>query len=155
MSWNDGYERRKFKARQKKQAEQYRELGMTEEQIKVLYEFDMAQYRSDRRYHEHTQAFLPDDFDKNEDDDEKLSIFEKFKDDLTTTIEESGEKSRYWWVEELKDSCKGQKIKALRQEDLELITLYVFEQHTQNEIALIYGCSQQNIYKKLQRLKKL
>ena len=79
MSWNDGYERRKFESRQKKQAEQYRKLGMTEEQITALYEFDMAQYRSDRRYHEHTQAFLPDDFDENEDDEEKLSIFEKFK----------------------------------------------------------------------------
>ena len=27
MCWNDGYERRKFEARQKKQAEEYRALG--------------------------------------------------------------------------------------------------------------------------------
>ena len=37
MCWNDGYERRKFEARQKKQAEEYRALGMTEEQIKEMY----------------------------------------------------------------------------------------------------------------------
>ena len=37
MSWNDGYERRKFEARQKKQAEEYRALGMTEEQIQAMY----------------------------------------------------------------------------------------------------------------------
>ena len=49
MCWNDGYERRKFEARQKKQAEEYRALGMTEEQIKAMYEFDLEQYKSDRR----------------------------------------------------------------------------------------------------------
>ena len=43
MCWNDGYERRKFEARQKKQAEEYRALGMTEEQIKEMYEFDLEQ----------------------------------------------------------------------------------------------------------------
>ena len=45
MCWNDGYERRKFEARQKKQAEEYRALGMTEAQIKEMYEFDLEQYR--------------------------------------------------------------------------------------------------------------
>lgn len=45
MCWNDGYERRKFEARQKKQAEEYRALGMTEEQIKEMYEFDLEQYK--------------------------------------------------------------------------------------------------------------
>ena len=69
MCWNDGYERRKFEARQKKQAEEYRALGMTEEQIKAMYEFDLEQYKSDRRYYSHTQSFVPDDFDEDEDDD--------------------------------------------------------------------------------------
>ena len=69
-----------FNAKQKKQAEEYRTLGMTEEQIQAMYEFDLEQFNSERRYREHTQAFIPDDFDENEDDDEKLSIFEKFKD---------------------------------------------------------------------------
>ena len=45
MSWNNGYERKKFEARQKKQAEEYKAQGMTEEQIKAMYEFDLEQYR--------------------------------------------------------------------------------------------------------------
>lgn len=56
MSWNNGYERSKFEARQKKQAEEYRALGMTEEQIKTMYEFDLEQFNSDRRYLIHTQS---------------------------------------------------------------------------------------------------
>ena len=50
MSWNDGYERKKFMAKMKKQAEEYRAAGMTEEQIKAMYEFDLGVYKSDRTY---------------------------------------------------------------------------------------------------------
>ena len=42
---------------------------MTEEQIKAMYEFDLEQYKSDRRYYSHSQSFIPDDFDEDEDDD--------------------------------------------------------------------------------------
>ena len=41
MKWNNGYERKRFEANQKKLAEEYRKAGMTEEQIKAMYEFDL------------------------------------------------------------------------------------------------------------------
>ena len=153
MSWNDGYERRRFEARQKKQAEEYRALGMTEEQIQAMYEFDLEQYKSDRRHYSHTQSFIPDDFDESEDDDEKLSIFEKFKDVLTTTIENSSDKSRYWWVEDIEDAELSRRIKSLSTDDIELITLYVFDGYTQDEIAIQLSCTKQNIQKKIRRIK--
>ena len=153
MSWNDGYERRKFEARQKKQAEEYRALGMTEEQIQTMYEFDLEQYKSDRRHYSHTQSFIPDDFDESEDDDEKLSIFDKFKDVLTTSIEDSSEKSRYWWIEEIEDAELSKRIKLLNIEDIELITLYAFDGYTQDEIAIRFSYTKQNIQKKFRRIK--
>ena len=119
MNWNNGYERRKFEARQKKQAEEYRALGMSEEQIQSIYEFDLEQFNSERRYREHTQAFLPDDFDENEDDEEKLSIFEKFKDVLTTSIEDGDNQSRYWWIEEIDDSYISEALRMLSQGSLQ------------------------------------
>ena len=54
MSWNNAYERKKFEARQKKQAEEYRALGMTEEQIKAIKEFDDKAEKSDKEYYAHT-----------------------------------------------------------------------------------------------------
>ena len=136
MSWNNAYETKKFEAKQKKQAEEYRALGMTEEQIQAMYEFDLEQFNSERRYREHTQAFIPDDFDENEDDDEKLSIFEKFKDVLTVSIEDSGCKSRYWWVEEI-----------------EMLTLLTFEGLSQAEAARIMGIPYRTFKYKLRGLK--
>ena len=155
MCWNDGYERRKFEARQKKQAEEYRALGMTEEQIKAMYEFDLEQYKSDRRYYSHTQSFVPDDFDEDEDDDEKLSIFDKFKDVLTTSIEESGNKSRYWWFEEIDNPDLVRNIKSLSTEQLELLTLVVIDGYGQAEIADLMKVSQSAISQRIATIRKL
>lgn len=155
MCWNDGYERRKFEARQKKQAEEYRALGMTEEQIKAMYEFDLEQYKSDRRYYSHTQSFVPDDFDEDEDDDEKLSIFDKFKDVLTTSIEESGNKSRYWWFEEIDNPDLVRNIKSLSTEQLELLTLVVIDGYGQAEIAELMKVSQSAISQRIATIRKI
>lgn len=152
MSWNNGYERAKFEAKQKKQAKEYRKLGMSEEQIKAMYEFDLEQFKSDRRFYMHTQAFDPIDFDEKEDDDEKLSIFEKFADVLTTSIDDSSEKSRYWWVEEIDNPLLSIKLKKLSKEDLELLTKYVFDGYTQKDLSDIYGINQKNISKKIKRI---
>ena len=155
MSWNDGYERRKFEARQKKQAEEYRALGMTEEQIQAMYEFDLEQYKSDRRHYSHTQSFIPDDFDESEDDDEKLSIFEKFKDVLTISIEDSSDKSRYWWIEEIDEPETVKKIKSLSERDLEILTLMVIDELTHEEIAKIMGVCVRTIERVNARFKNL
>lgn len=154
MCWNDGYERRKFEARQKKQAEEYRALGMTEEQIKAMYEFDLEQYKSDRRYYSHTQSFVPDDFDEDEDDDEKLSIFDKFKELLTSSIEESGNKSRYWWIAEIEDEVLARKVRSMASEEIEMITLLAFEGYSQTESAQHMGMPYRTFKYKLRNLKK-
>ena len=42
MGKNYAIERAKFERQQRQQAEQYRKLGMDEEQIQTMYEFDLA-----------------------------------------------------------------------------------------------------------------
>ena len=64
MGWNNAYETKKFEAKQKKQAEEYRALGMTEEQIKEMYEFDLEQLKSERRYRMHTQPLQVEEFEE-------------------------------------------------------------------------------------------
>lgn len=50
MSWNNGYERRKFEQAQKSQAKEYRKYGMNEEQIQAMYLQDLQEYRNNRIY---------------------------------------------------------------------------------------------------------
>ena len=155
MSWNDAYERRKFKENQKKQEAEYRALGMTEEQIKAMYEFDLEQFRSDRRFYSHTQSLLPDTFDENEDNDEKLSIFELFKDVFTTTIEEAECKSRYWWIEEINNSELYSIVIGLSNEQIELLTLIYVDRLSQSEVARIFNVSQAAISQRLKKINEI
>ena len=155
MSWNNAYRRKQFEEKQKKQAEEYRALGMTEEQIKAMYEFDLEQFRSDRRFYSHTQSLLPDTFDENEDNDEKLSIFELFKNVFTTTIEEAECKSRYWWVDEIGEDDLLGGVRNLNSEEIEILTLIVFENYSQKDAAEKMGIPYRSFKRKIKQIKIL
>ena len=155
MSWNNAYEKRKFEEKQKKQAEKYRALGMTEEQIKEMYEFDYAQFKSERRFRMHTQSFEPNKFDTIEDDNEKLSIVEKFQDVLATTQDDSTDKSRYWWIEEIDNPVLAKALKKLSQDQIELLSLIVADGYGQAEMAGILNVSQSAISQRLATIKKI
>ena len=59
MSINYGSAYRTFRKEQGKPREQYKQLGMTDEQIKAMYEFDLKAFRADCVYQYHTQALMP------------------------------------------------------------------------------------------------
>ena len=155
MSWNDGYERKMFAKRQKKQSEEYRALGMTEEQIQAMYEFDLEQFKSERRHRMHTQPLQVEEFEENDADESDNTLLNEFFDELTCTIETSGDKSRYWWVEEIDDSETVKKIKSLSERDLEILTLMVIDELTHEEIAKIMGVCVRTIERVNARFKNL
>ena len=155
MSWNNGYETKKFEARQKKQAEEYRALGMTEDQIQAMYEFDLEQFKSERRHRMHTQPLQVEEFEENDADESDNTLLNEFFDELTCTIETSGDKSRYWWVEEIDDSETVKKIKSLSERDLEILTLMVIDELTYEEIAKIMGVCVRTIERVNARFKNL
>ena len=78
MGKNYAVERAKFERQQRQQAEQYRKLGMDEDQIQTMYEFDLATFRSDWRYEKHTQGFAASGFGDGTQDESKSALFEKF-----------------------------------------------------------------------------
>lgn len=155
MSWNNRSERAKFEAIQKKHYEEYLKQGMTEEQIKEMYEFDLEQFNSDRRYYMHVQQLTTSDFDEGEDDESESTLLKKHLEALTVSIETSNELSRYWWIEEIDNPILAANIKKLTPDDLELLTLYVFDGYKQEEIANHFGVTQQAIAKKLCRIIEL
>lgn len=50
MSYNHGLAKRKFENEWQKKERQYRELGMTEKQIRAIREFDEQEFRAERVY---------------------------------------------------------------------------------------------------------
>ena len=152
MAWNNGLERMKFEAEQKKLAAEYRAAGMSEEQIQQMYEFDLEVFNSNRRFAEHTQQFPESPF---EDGDEGQSpLYERFPEALTVTMDLPTNSSRYWWIEEIDDPKLAKAARALSAEDLELITLYAYEDLTVREIAVKTGIPKSTVFQRIERLRK-
>ena len=152
MAWNNGLERMKFEAEQARLAAEYRAAGMTEEQIQQMYEFDLEVFNSNRRFAEHTQQFPESPF---EDGDEGQSpLYERFPEALTVTMDLPTNSSRYWWLEEIDDPKLAKAARALSAEDLELITLYAYEDFTVREIAVKTGIPKSTVFQRIERLRK-
>ncbi len=153
MGKNYAIERAKFERQQRQQAEQYRKLGMDEEQIQTMYEFDLATFRSDWRYEKHTQGFAASSFGDGTQDDSKSALFEKFLAQLSVKPDDGH--SREWWVEEIENPQLALALKGLSKSDLEFITRIVIEKATQMELSEELGISQQAVSKKWRKMKKI
>ena len=153
MGKNYAIERAKFERQQRQQAEQYRKLGMDEEQIQTMYEFDLATFRSDWRYEKHTQGFAASSFGDGTQDESKSALFEKFLAQLSVKSDDGH--SREWWVEEIENPQLALAMKGLSKSDLEFITRIVIEKATQMELSEELGISQQAVSKKWRKMKKI
>ncbi|MDD4495714.1 MAG: sigma factor-like helix-turn-helix DNA-binding protein [Eubacteriales bacterium] len=157
MAFNNGLERKRFEAKQKALRAEYERLGMSEEQIQKLYEYDLADFNSDRRYITHTQPINLADLEADEDasaESGRNPLFEKFREALSVSGSGKLSHSRYGWIEEIDDPKLAEKLKKLSPDDLELLTLLVFDGYSQDEIAAARSVTQQAISKKINRIKK-
>lgn len=153
MAWNNGYERKNFEIIQRKQSDEYRRLGMSELQIKEMYEFDLRTFNSNRRYYSHTQSL--ETLNSGDcGDQEDLVLMQKFKDSLTVSLDDTGHHASDWWVEEIENPKLARIVKALSPQEIHLLTLYVFEGMKQSDLAEIFGVTQQSISKKTKHLFK-
>lgn len=155
MSWNNALAYRKFKDEQAHLFLQYRAAGMTEEQIRAMYDFDLAAFNSERAFRTHNQPLLEQALDKFDCEESDNALLNKNMDALCVTIDDSGYHSRYWWLEEISNAELAAELKILSAEDLKLLTRFVFEQVTQKELAAIYGVSQQSISLRLKKIKNI
>ena len=147
MSWNNGLERKKFEERQAILAEQYRSVGMTDEQIQKMYDYDLSVFRSERIYYTHTQAL-----EIGGDDNEATCHISNFLLEYHQAENFRDYSNRYWWIDELERFYYV--ALSLSEKELELITLYVFEGHTQEEMSEILNCPQTTISYHLRKIKK-
>lgn len=152
MKWNDGQKRAEFEKEQAKLRKEYLAAGMTEEQIKEMYEFDLSVYKGDRIEAIHTQSF---DFDDAEFDDKETDnpLFKKYLDVISVTPGYS-DSSRYGWVEELENDNLAKAIKNLPKDDLDILTEWLVDGLTVTEIAKKQRRDKSNISRQIMRLKK-
>lgn len=150
MCWNDGYERKRFEEKLKKQREEYKKHGMTDTQIEEIGKTDWEIYRSDRRFFSHTQPLESDD---SFDDDGRNPLMAFFSEELSVASFRDCS-NRYWWMDEIENPDLYETLIKFPECDKTIISLLVFEGFTQTQIAHdIYHVSDNVIYKKVKRIR--
>ena len=136
MGYNYSREKRKFDAEWKKKEAWYRESGMSEEAIQEIFTYDWAEFNATRRFYRYME------------DVDVEQIPEKTCDILEAALSKE-------WIELLDSPETVRKIRKLPADYIEIIEMLYFENLTQREIAERMSCSQQNIAKKIEKIKKI
>ena len=149
MSFNNGNERRKLNAKWEQLRVQYREAGMSEEVIQSMYEFDLGVLNSERAYDANTVAVCDgeDDVDARE-----AANLKQYEAAITVTDTYHETKSRFGWIGEIENERLLAGLENLSEDDLKLLTLYVYEGYTESEISKAFSISQPAIHKRIEKI---
>lgn len=154
MKYNVARERIKFFAEQEKLAKQYRTAGMTEDQIKLLFDYDYEMFKKERVFREHNNFVDMSTFDGGQVAEENYSNIEKYMEKFTVELENIKLSGRFGWIEEIEHQKLYATLKKLSKKDVKLVTMYIFEGYTLADIAKIWGVSPQAVGKRMRRVKK-
>ena len=152
MSFNKGYELKKFEAHWEKLRIEYTAAGMTEDAIQKMYEYDRQQFNAERTHLERTQELSTDTFECSE--DENSPLMKRYQDAISVTDHYHETKSRFGWIGEIENEHLLSALESLSDDDLELLTLYVYAGYNTVELSKVYGIAQQNISKRILKITK-
>ena len=150
MNYNSGNARRNFYAQWDKLREEYRAAGMKEDAIQKMYEYDWSVFNAARSYQNHTQEIAAPSFEQGE--EAYSPLMNKYQEAISITEHYRETKSRFTWIGEIEDERLLSALENLSDADLELITLYAYEEYDTVEISKVFGTTKQNISKKIRRI---
>ena len=150
MSFNKGYELKKFEAHWEKLRIEYAAAGMTEDAIQKMYDYDRQQFNSERTFVERTQEFTAPAYESSEEEASPLML--RYQEVITTTDTYHETKSKFAWIGEIENERLLSALENLSEDDLKLLTFYAYEGYTVTEISKVLGVSQPTISIKIKRI---
>ena len=150
MSFNKGYELKKFEAHWEKLRVEYAAAGMAEDAIQKMYDYDRQQFNAERTHLERTQELSADTFECSE--DENSPLMKQYREVTTVTDTYHETKSNFAWIGEIENERLLSALENLSEDDLKLVTLYAYEGYTVTEISKVLGVSQPTISIKIKRI---
>ena len=150
MSFNKGYELKKFEAHWEKLRIEYAAEGMTEDVIQKMYDYDRQQFNAERAHLERTQELSTDTFECSE--DENSPLMKRYREVTTVTDTYHETKSGFAWIGEIENERLLSALENLSEDDLKLLTLYVYEGYNESEISKAFNVSQPAIHKRIMKI---
>ena len=99
---------------------------------------------------ERTQEFTAPAYESTEEEASPLIL--RYQEAITTTDTYHETKRSFAWIGEIEDENLLAALEQLSDSDLELITLYAYEEYDTVEISKLFGTTKQNISKKIRRI---
>ena len=153
MSFNKSYELKKFEAHWEKLRIEYAAVGMAEDAIQKMYDYDRQQFNAERTHLERTQELSTDTFECSE--DENSPLMKRYREVTTVTDTYHETKSGFAWIGEIENERLLSALESLSELDLKILTLYVYAGYTESEIAGELGGSKVAIHKRIEKITKL
>ena len=150
MGFNYGLEKKNFDRQWAIMRKQYEDAGMSIEVIQAMYEYDWSVFNAARSYQNHTQEIAAPSFEQGE--EAYSPLMNKYHEAISITEHYRETKSRFTWIGEIEDERLLSALENLSDADLELITLYAYEEYDTVEISKVFGTTKQNISKKIRRI---
>jgi len=85
-------------------------------------------------------------------EEEASPLMLRYQEAITTTDTYHETKRSFAWIGEIEDENLLAALEQLSDSDLELITLYAYEEYDTVEISKLFGTTKQNISKKIRRI---
>ena len=143
MGFNYGLEKKNFDSQWAVTRKQYEDAGMTSEAIQAMYDYDWSVFNATRAYQNHTQELAAPSFEQSE--EAYSPLMNKYQEAISVTEHYRETKSRFTWIGEIEDERLLSALENLKDEDLEIITLYAYEGYDITEISKAYGVSRPTI----------
>ena len=133
MGFNYGLEKKNFDRQWAIMRKQYEDAGMSIEVIQAMYEYDWSVFNAARSYQNHTQEIAAPSFEQGE--ETYSPLMNKYQEAISVTEHYRETKSRFTWIGEIEDERLLSALENLLDADLELITLYAYEEYDTVEIS--------------------
>ena len=150
MGFNYGLEKKNFDSQWAMTRKQYEDAGMSNEAIQAMYDYDWSVFNANRSYQNHTQEMAAPSFEQSE--ESYSPLMNKYQEAVSVTDTYHETKSRFTWIGEIEDERLLSALENLKDEDLEIITMYAYEGYDITEISKVYGVSRPTISIKIKRI---
>ena len=147
MGFNYGLEKKNFDSQWAMIRKQYEDAGMSSEAIQAMYDYDWSVFNANRSYQNHTQEMAAPSFEQSE--ESYSPLMNKYQEAISVTDHYHETKSRFTWIGEIEDERLLPALENLSNDDLQLVTLYFYEEYSTTELSKAYHIAQQNISKRI------
>ena len=115
-----------------------------------MYDYDWSVFNANRSYQNHTQEMAAPSFEQSE--ESYSPLMDKYQKAISVTDHYCETKSCFTWIGEIEDERLLSALENLKDEDLEIITMYAYEGYDITEISKVYGVSRPTISIKIKRI---